>query len=63
MTGSSKLLMIIGCSDTDVISDSILPKSLPPSDRSGDLNNQRIMLKEYLVFGIITQVIIEICVL
>jgi len=37
MTGSSKLLIIIGCNDTDVISDSILPKSLSSSVGSGDL--------------------------
>lgn len=41
MTGSSKLLIFIGCSETAVMSDSILPKSVPSSVGSGDLNNEK----------------------
>ena len=41
VTGSSKMLIFIGCSETDVMSDSILPKSPPSSVGSGDLNNQK----------------------
>ena len=41
VTGSSKLLIFIGCSETDVMSDSILPKSVPSSVGVGDLNNEK----------------------
>ena len=37
MTGSSKLFIFIGCSETDVISDSILPKPLSSSVELEDL--------------------------
>ena len=43
MTGSSKRFIFIGCNETDVISDSILPKSHPSSVGSKDLNRQCII--------------------
>lgn len=40
VTGSSKLLIFTGCSEIDVISDSILPKSRSSSVGSKDLKIQ-----------------------
>ena len=49
MTGSSNLLIFIGCSETDVISDSIFPKSRSSSVGSRDLKSQgKIRVEEAL---------------